>query len=270
MQITFIGGGNMATALIGGLLQEGAAPGEFTVIEVAPEARERLAREMGVRAVANPAEGVPGSQTVVLAVKPQQLREVATALGPLLEEQLVISIAAGIRAADISRWLGGYPNLVRAMPNTPALIRKGITGLFALPGVTPEGRSSAERILGAAGDTVWLDNDAMMDAITAVSASGPAYVFYFIEALQQAAQELGFEPADARRLALATFRGAAELAATGTEEPAVLRARVTSKGGTTERALSTLEAGQVKRHIVGAVLAAAERARELGDEFGKG
>lgn len=269
MNITFIGGGNMATALIGGLLQKGATPAQFSVVEIAPDARERMARELGVRAVAAPAEGLPGSDTVMLAVKPQQLEEAAKALRPLLGAQLVISIAAGIRAADISRWLGGYANLVRAMPNTPALIRMGITGLYALPGVTAEGRARAETILRAAGDTVWLENDAMMDAITAVSASGPAYVFYFIEALQQAAQDLGFAPADARRLALATFRGASELAATAGEEPAVLRARVTSKGGTTERAVSTLDKAEVKRHIVAAVIAAADRARELGDEFGK-
>lgn len=269
MKITFIGGGNMATALIGGMLQQGAAPSDVTVVEIVPEARERLKRELGVRAVAGPAEGVPGSETVVLAVKPQQLGEAARALRPLLTDQLVISIAAGIRAPDLSRWLGGYQNVVRAMPNTPALIRKGMTGLYALPGVSAAGRRGAESVLGAVGEILWLENDAMMDAITAVSGSGPAYVFYFTEALQQAAQELGFAPADAKRLALATFQGASELAATSGEEPAALRARVTSKGGTTERAVAAMDRAQVKIGIAGAVAAAAARSRELGDELGK-
>jgi pyrroline-5-carboxylate reductase len=205
----------------------------------------------------------------VLAVKPQQLREVAERLRPLLGGQLVISIAAGIRAGDIARWLGGHTNLVRAMPNTPALIRAGITGLCALPGVGAGGRAGAERILGAVGQTLWLDDESLLDAVTAASGSGPAYVFYFIEALQDAALALGLAQGDARRLALATFLGAARLAADSAEEAAVLRARVTSKGGTTERAIGVLDEARVKQHIVRAVAAAAERSRELGDEFGK-
>lgn len=269
MKITFIGGGNMATALIRGMLQQGRTPSDVTVVEIVSEARERLVGELGVHAVAGPAEGVPGSDTVVLAVKPQQMGEVARALRPLLKDQLVISIAAGIRAPDLARWLGGHQNLVRAMPNTPALIRKGITGLYALPGVSEAGRLGAESVLGAVGEILWLESDAMMDAVTAVSGSGPAYVFYFIEALQQAAQELGFGSADARRLALATFQGASELAAAAGEEPAALRARVTSKGGTTERAVAALDTAQVKGCIVRAVAAAAERARELGEELGR-
>jgi pyrroline-5-carboxylate reductase len=269
MNITFIGGGNMATALIGGMLQKGFAASQVKVVELIPEARERLAREFGVQATGDLAEGMAGSEILVLAVKPQQLREVAGQVRPLLGGQLVISIAAGIRAADIAGWLGGHANLVRAMPNTPALIQAGITGLYALPEVGAGGRAGAERILGAVGETLWLGDEAMLDAVTAVSGSGPAYVFYFIEALQDAALALGFAPAEARRLALATFLGAARLAAGSPEEAATLRRRVTSKGGTTERAVAVLDEARVKQQVARAVAAAAERSRELGDELGK-
>ncbi|HEX9180529.1 MAG TPA: pyrroline-5-carboxylate reductase [Burkholderiales bacterium] len=269
MNITFVGGGNMATALIGGMLQKGFGAGQIRVVEVVPEARERLGREFGVRATGDLAEGIAGSDVLVLAVKPQQLREIAEAMRPLQGAQLVLSIAAGIRAGDIARWLGGHGNLVRAMPNTPALIQAGITGLYALPEVSASGRAGAERILGAVGETLWLGEESMMDAVTAVSGSGPAYVFYFIEALQEAAVEQGFSAGEARRLALATFLGAARLAAGSPEAAAALRARVTSKGGTTERAIGVLEASRVKQHVIDAVAAAAERSRELGDEIGK-
>jgi pyrroline-5-carboxylate reductase len=260
----------MASALIGGMLQQGFGAGQIRVVEVVPEARERLGREFGVRATGDLAEGIAGSDVLVLAVKPQQLREVAQRMRPLRAGQLAISIAAGIRAGDVSRWLGGHANLVRAMPNTPALIRAGITGLYALPGVSAAGRAGAENILGAVGETIWLGDEAMMDAVTAVSGSGPAYVFYFIEALQEAALAQGFSAAEARRLAQATFLGAARLAAGSPEEAATLRARVTSRGGTTERAIGVLEASRVKQHVVEAVAAAAERSRELGDELGRG
>jgi pyrroline-5-carboxylate reductase len=268
MNITFIGGGNMATALIGGMLQKGFAAAQIRVVELVAEARERLARDFGVRATGELADGIAGSDVLVLAVKPQQLREVAGQIRSHVGGQLVISIAAGIRAGDIARWLGGHGNLVRAMPNTPALIQAGITGLYALPQVSPAGRAGAERILGAVGETLWLGDEAMMDAVTAVSGSGPAYVFYFIEALQEAALAQGFAPDEARRLALATFLGAARLAAGSPEAAATLRARVTSKGGTTERALGVLEVSRVKQHVIDAVAAAAERSRELGDDLG--
>ena len=269
MNITFVGGGNMATALIGGMLQKGFGAGQIRVVEVVPEARERLGREFGVRATGDLAEGIAGSEVLVLAVKPQQLREIAETMRPLLGAQLVLSIAAGIRAGDIARWLGGHANLVRAMPNTPALIQSGITGLYALRDVGAGGRAEADRILGAVGETLWLGDESMLDAVTAVSGSGPAYVFYFIEALQEAALALGFAPGEARRLALATFLGAARLAAVSPEEAATLRARVTSKGGTTERAIGVLDEAGVKQHFGRAVAAAAERSRELGDEIGK-
>lgn len=267
MNICFIGGGNMATALIGGLLQRDFTVAQLRVVEISADNRAKLQSEFGVHATADLADGVAGSDVIVLAVKPQQLREAAMQLAPLLSGQLMVSIAAGIRAADLARWLG-TPNVVRAMPNTPALIRSGVSGLYALPAVSAAQREAAQQILAAAGSTLWLESEVMMDAVTAVSGSGPAYVFYFIEAMQQAARELGFSDADARRLALDTFLGATRLADASADDASLLRARVTSKNGTTERALLGMEANDVKRHIVGAIHAAAARAKEMGDELG--
>lgn len=269
MNITFIGGGNMAHAFIGGLLKRDFMAAQLRVVEINADNRARLQDEFGVQATAELAAGVAGSDVIVLAVKPQQLREVATQLAPLLSGQLLISIAAGIRAADLARWAGSQ-NVVRAMPNTPALIQSGMTGLYALPAVSKAQRGAAQSILAAVGSTLWLEDEAMMDAVTAISGSGPAYVFYFIEALQQAARELGFNDDDARHLVLDTFLGAAKLADASEDDISVLRARVTSKNGTTERALLSMEANNVKQHIITAAKAAAMRAREMGDELGKG
>jgi pyrroline-5-carboxylate reductase len=206
---------------------------------------------------------------VVLAVKPQQMREVAAALQPQLAKQpLLLSIAAGIRGADLSRWLGGYGAIVRSMPNTPALIGRGITGMVAMPGASEQQRAHADSIMRAVGQTVWLDDEALIDPVTAVSGSGPAYVFYFLEAMQQAAQEMGLSAAQGRELALATFTGAAELAAQSDDPVEVLRQRVTSKGGTTHAAISSMEQAGVKQAIIEAMKAAAARGRELGDELG--
>ena len=195
------------------------------------------------------------------------MREVATQLAPLLSGQLLISIAAGIRATDLARWAGSQ-NVVRAMPNTPALIQSSITGLYALPAVSKAQCGVAQTILAAVGNTLWLEEETMLDAVTAISGSGPAYVFYFIEALQQAARELGFNDDDARRLVLDTFLGAAKLADASEDDVSVLRARVTSKNGTTERALLSMDANKVKQHIITAAKAAAVRAKEMGDELG--
>jgi pyrroline-5-carboxylate reductase len=268
MRILFIGGGNMATALIGGLLRQGFGHSDIRVVEVSPEARQRLQRDLGVE-VSGQADAPIGEDVVVLAVKPQQLREVATGLQPLLRGQLTISIAAGIRTTDLSRWLGGHGRIVRAMPNTPALLGAGISGLFAAPGSGAADRTVAQQILGAVGKVVWLERETQMDAVTAVSGSGPAYVFYFIEALQQAAQDSGFSEAQARELAVETFLGAAKLAAGSSDPAAVLRERVTSRGGTTERALKQMEADDIKRRVVEAIRAAEVRSRELGDELGR-
>jgi pyrroline-5-carboxylate reductase len=269
MDLTFIGGGNMATALAGGLAAKGFDAQRMKVVELLPEARARLTGALGVRCFEQPAAAAPYGELVVLAVKPQQLREAARALAPHLRSELVLSIAAGIRLADLGRWLGGYARLARCMPNTPALIGAGITGLYARAEVAPEQRAQAQTVLEAVGEVIWVDDEQLLDPVTAVSGSGPAYVFFLIETLERAARELGLEPAAARRLAIATFRGSAELAARSSEAPATLRERVTSKGGTTERALASLRTDGVADAIVRAGRAASDRARELGDELGR-
>ncbi len=186
-----------------------------------------------------------------------------------MRTQLIVSIAAGIRAVDLSRWLNGHAAIVRCMPNTPALIGKGITGMAALDGVTSQQRDMADTILRAVGATVWLDNEALIDPVTAVSGSGPAYVFYFIEAMQQAALEMGLSEEQGTQLAIATFAGASQLAAQSVEPVSMLRERVTSKGGTTYAALTSMEADGVKQAIVRALHAASSRGKELGEEFGR-
>jgi pyrroline-5-carboxylate reductase len=273
--IVFVGGGNMATALIGGMVARGGAATDFHAVEPMPEQRARLsARFPGISASAAPDAGaISRAELVVLAVKPQQMRAAALALAPSLRDlaapgPVVLTIAAGIRLADLARWLGGFGNLVRAMPNTPALVGKGISGIYAAAGVDAHGRALAAGVLEAVGEILWVGDEAMLDAVTGISGSGPAYVFYFLEALEAAAGELGFAPAEARKLAYATFSGAIALAQASAEAPAMLRAQVTSKGGTTERALSLLEADAVKASIVAAAKAAAQRAQELGDALG--
>ena len=268
MNITFIGGGNMATALIGGLIGKGQAAAGIRVVELQAEARKRLTAQFGVACVDSVAAAPPLGDVVVLAVKPQHMRIAAQALQPLLVRELVISIAAGIRLTDLSRWLGGYATLVRCMPNTPALIGAGISGLYARAEVAAEQRAVADAVLGAVGATLWVPQESMLDPVTAISGSGPAYVIYFIEALQQAAQEMGFSAKDARKLAVETFVGAARLAAQSPEDVAVLRERVTSRGGTTERAIASMDADRVKELIVRALHAANQRAHELGEQLG--
>jgi pyrroline-5-carboxylate reductase len=272
MRVTFIGGGNMAIALIGGRIAAGAAAGDFRVVEPLAAQRETLAQRFpGIRCYAAPSrEALADAAVVVIAVKPQQMRDAARALAPLVAEvPVVLSIAAGIRIGDLSRWLGGYRRIVRAMPNTPALVGAGISGAHAAPDVDAAAREAAFAILRAVGDVVECRREADLDAVTGISGSGPAYVFYFLEALERAAVELGFAPPDARRLAYATLAGAMKLALGSDAAPATLRAQVTSKGGTTERALETLEARRVGAGIVDAVKDAATRAKALGDEFGK-
>lgn len=269
MKVAFIGGGNMARALIGGMAGKLAAATDIVVVEPDPSARLRLLAEHGVRAIEAPGAQLAAVDAVILAVKPQAMREVAGQLVPHVGESLFISIAAGIRIEDLSRWLGGRKRIVRAMPNTPALVHAGISGLHAPAGVGEADRKAAESVLAAVGATVWFERESELDAVTAVSGSGPAYVFYLIEALEQAALELGLAEGASRSLALWTFVGATKLAIERGESPAALRAQVTSKGGTTERALEALEAAEVKKHFVTAVKAASARARELGDAFGK-
>lgn len=269
MKVTFVGGGNMGAAIVGGLVARGFAAGDITVVEPGAAAREALAARFGVAVREAPGRDLPAADALVLAVKPQQMREAVRPLLPLAASTVVVTIAAGIRIADLSRWLGGHAAIVRAMPNTPALVHAGMTGLHAPPAVDAAGRGRAETLLGAVGETVWLPREEDLDAVTAVSGSGPAYVFYFIEALERAGVEMGLAPQAARALALGTFAGAAKLARERGEDPAVLRAQVTSKGGTTERALGEMEAAALKARFVEAVKAACARSRELGDEFGK-
>ena len=267
-KIGFIGGGNMATALIGGLAGKLTAAANIHVVEINLDARLRL-QQLGVRTAATIDAAIAGCDVILLAVKPQQMREVAVQLKPYLNAQLLLSIAAGIRAVDLSRWLGGHTAIVRCMPNTPALIGLGITGMVALPGVSPAQKTSADAIMRAVGATVWLSDEALIDPVTAVSGSGPAYVFYFIEAMQQAGRQLGLTAAQAAELSIATFVGAAQLAANADESVAVLRERVTSKGGTTHAALTSMQDSGVTEAIVRAIEAASARGTALGEEFGR-
>lgn len=269
MKITFLGGGNMAAALIGGLVKQGFDANGLQVVELNPEGRERLSQEFGVRAVEALDDVALACDVLVLAVKPQQLKAAVAPIAGRLVGQVVVSIAAGLRLSDIGRWLGGYTKLVRAMPNTPALIGAGITGLFANAAVDTAGRSAAERVLAAVGSTVWVSDEAMIDGVTAVSGSGPAYVFHFIECLQAAGETLGFDAITARKLAIDTVLGAAKLAAASNESPGVLRERVTSKGGTTEAALKSFAADGLPTIVERAVKAAEARGRELGDQLGR-
>jgi pyrroline-5-carboxylate reductase len=269
MRITFIGGGNMASALIGGLLAGRLGPGDIRVVDPSDSQRTVLSQRFGVGVFASADAAVPGSDVTVLSVKPQQMREAATAIAPLVGAQLVISVAAGIRATDLSRWLNGHARLVRAMPNTPALIGLGVTGLAAFPGLGADDRARADEILRAVGQTVWVDHEGLLDAVTAVSGSGPAYVFHFIEAMLAGARALGLDEAQARALTLGTFTGAARLAAESDEPPSVLRERVTSKGGTTAAALAVMSERGIAGHIADAMAAACKRSVELGDEFGR-
>lgn len=269
MSITFIGGGNMAAALIGGLIKQGYKAENISVVDISHENLESLRTRFRVKTLAELDDTAVANEIIVLAVKPQQLHGVASALAPNLRQQLVISIAAGVRTGDLCRWLGDYRQVVRTMPNTPAMVSSGMTGLYALPEVSQAQREQAETVLRAVGNTLWLEHESQMDAVTAVSGSGPAYVFYFMEAMQAAAEELGFSPQQARTLTLETFLGAAKLAAQSDEGAATLRARVTSKGGTTERALGKMEEAAIKASIVLAIQSAAERSRELGDLLGK-
>lgn len=271
MKVLFIGGGNMAQAIIGGLVAKGAAVDDIAAIEPFDATRDALAR-LGVRSAPVFVPDYLDCDVIVLAVKPQVMREALVPLAGKLAGQLVISIAAGVRCDHIAAWLGGtgadYANVVRAMPNTPALIHAGITGLYAAPGVTSAARAQAEALLGAVGKTAWFGAESMLDAVTAVSGSGPAYVFYFIEALEKAALEMGFSAADARTFAIETFLGGARLAASSVDSPAELRRKVTSKRGTTERALDTFARHALADKFVEGVKAACKRSRELGEELG--
>jgi pyrroline-5-carboxylate reductase len=267
-RITFIGGGNMAQALITGLRQRDFAMQQITVIDPDASKQDRLQQTLGVRtAQALSAEALQ-VDVIVLAVKPQQLKTVAESLAPYLQSQLVISVAAGIRTTDLSRWLNGYSTLIRTMPNTPAQIQAGVTGIYALASVSEGQRLLADSLLQAAGDVVWLTDEAQLDAVTAISGSGPAYVFLLIEALTDAGVALGLDKDQALQLSVATFKGASLLAAASETPIATLREQVTSKGGTTEQGLLSLNQHNIHAIMQHAAQQAANRAKTLGDELG--
>lgn len=258
----------MATAIIGGLLRQGRAPGSIMVIDPVAEQRARLSNTLGVQTAEGPCPALSSASTVVWAVKPQQFKEAASAYSPLTSQALHYSVMAGLRTDDMARLLG-TPRIVRAMPNTPALVGQGITGLFARAEVSDEERAAIVRMVEPTGQALWVEHEGHLDAVTALSGSGPAYVFYFIEAMMQAAQDMGLSAEQGRLLAQATFGGATTLAAQSTDAPSVLRERVTSKGGTTYAALTSMEAAGVKAAFIAAMRAAQKRAGELGDEFGR-
>jgi pyrroline-5-carboxylate reductase len=266
--ITFIGGGNMASAIIGGLVSQGWPATQIQVVEPFEEQRTRLAQQFGVQAQATPSAQLQDSRLVIWAIKPQTFKEAATSVRPLLNDSLHLSVAAGIRSDSIAQWLGTEA-VVRAMPNTPALVGLGMTGLFARSAVTERDRTLIEHVLAPTGKLMWLDNEAHLDVVTALSGSGPAYVFFFLEAMTRAGAELGLSRADAHHLAVNTFVGASALAQQSDEPPELLRQRVTSKGGTTHAAISHMEATDMQQHFVDAMRAAATRAQELGNEFGR-
>ena len=270
MRIAFIGGGHMSSALVGGLRARGAAPQHIIVSDPVPAQRARLQFDFGVRVTADNAEAVRDADLVVLAVKPQQMAEAAQGIAAELaaRPRPVVSVAAGIRLANLRHWLGDGPPLVRAMPNRPALIGAGITAAYADPGVGPGERGAVEGVLSAAGALVWLEDESQMDAVTALSGSGPAYFFLLIEALEDAGVMLGLPRATARQLAVHTALGSGRMAAEGTDPPATLREQVTSRGGTTAAALAVLEGAGLRATFGAALAAAARRSAELADEFG--
>ncbi len=269
--IAFIGGGNMARSLIGGLVADGYPPERIHVADPDAERRLALASDFGVTVTARNLEATEGASGLVLAVKPQVIRQVAEELAATVQRQgtVVISIAAGIREPDLNRWLGGEAAVVRTMPNTPSLVRSGATALYANARVSAEQKELAEALLRSVGVVQWLDEEALMDAVTAVSGSGPAYFFLLMELMEDAGTKLGLPRETARLLTLETALGAARMALESDDEPQTLRRRVTSPGGTTERAISTLEEGDIRDLLERAIRAAAKRAGELGKQLGE-
>ena len=267
-RIAFIGGGNMASAIIGGLLRQGFSAADIDVVEPWDEARARLAKDFGLAPQAEAGAFLEAADMIVWAVKPQTFNEAAAAVRANNQNALHLSVAAGITSQSIAQWLGSE-RIIRTMPNTPALIGKGITALYGRPAVTQADKDWANEVIATTGATVWLTAEAQLDAVTAISGSGPAYMFYFMEAMTEAGAKLGLEREQAYQLAVATFIGAGELARASTEPPETLRAKVTSKGGTTYAAITSMDESGVKDLFAKALFAAHKRAGELGAEFGK-
>jgi pyrroline-5-carboxylate reductase len=269
-RLAFIGGGNMAAALIGGLIRQGLPSARIVVADPSAETLDRLVRTYGVQRASDNAGAATGAEAVILAVKPQQMRSVCLALKAPVEsaKALLISVAAGIPHAALSRWFGVHTPIVRTMPNRPALSGFGATGLYAPPSVGAAGRALAESIMAAVSATVWVEHESQMDTVTALSGSGPAYFFLFMEALEAAAHERGLPHDIAHKLTLATAYGAARMARESHEPLALLREQVTSQGGTTAAALAVLDAAGLRATVAHAVAAADRRSAELAAEFG--
>jgi pyrroline-5-carboxylate reductase len=266
--IAFVGGGNMARAILGGLLREGLPPSQVTVVEPFEATAAKLRFDFGVLTSPTASASLADATLVIWAVKPQMFCQAAEPIMPFTRKALHLSVAAGIHTDSITRWLA-TERVVRCMPNTPALVGQGITALFACPPVSSADKSNVERIVSSTGQFLWVQEESQLDAVTALSGSGPAYVFYFLEAMTAAGTQLGLPADQAYRLAIATFAGSASLAAASSDSPESLRQQVTSKGGTTHAAITSMEASNIKASFVQAMFAAASRAQEMGDEFGK-
>lgn len=265
--VAFIGGGNMASAIIGGLLRQGMPASDIIVVEPYEAAREALQANFGIAALPEAGPALQRAALVVWAVKPQTFKDAAAAAAAHTRHALHLSVAAGITTDSIAAWLG-TARLVRAMPNTPALVGKGMTGLYARPEVDADGKALIARVMGSTGQLLWVEREEQLDAVTAISGSGPAYVFLFLEAMTRAGVDMGLTAKQAYQLAVATFQGGAELAARSDESPEVLRQRVTSKGGTTHAAITHMQEQQVPEHFIAAMRKAEARAQELAAEFG--
>lgn len=270
MQLAFLGGGNMGRALIGGLLRRGTRPEQISVGESVESARTTLARDLGITATADNVAAVENAELVVLAVKPQDAAAVLASLQSVLARNhpVVLSVAAGIRTSTLEEWCGPGIPVIRAMPNRPALVGAGVTGLYAPAHVSPTHRTCAERVMQAVGQVIWVPTEEAIDVVTALSGSGPAYFFLLAELMAQAASDLGLESQAARQLAVATLHGAGLLAQAGDGDLARLRTEVTSKGGTTEAALRVLETADLRGAVVRALEAATRRSQELASQFG--
>ena len=270
-KISFIGGGNMAQALISGLVSCGVKPSLITVADPSSEAREQLAAK-GLNTVdptADAKAAVIDADIVVLAVKPQVMKAVVSGFADVLDKQLVISVAAGLSTALLSNMLGGYSNIVRAMPNTPAMIQMGATGLYGTDDISAEQKQLATAVMQASGLVMWVDNEEHMHAVTAVSGSAPAYMFYFIEAMIDGAVALGLDKEQASALAMQTMLGSAKMALGSEDAPSELRRKVTSPNGTTQAAIESMQANDISRQIVEAMQACYDLSQALSEEMSK-
>ncbi|MES2635421.1 MAG: pyrroline-5-carboxylate reductase [Pseudomonadota bacterium] len=265
--IAFIGGGNMAGAIIGGLIRQGLSPSQVEVVEPFADSREKLKAQFGVLAQELAGPSLARASVAVWVVKPQTFKQAAAQAREFTGSALHLSVAAGIRSSSIAQWLG-TDRIVRSMPNTPALVGKGMTALYSRPTVTQADKRRVEQIISTTGDSLWVTDEQDLDAVTALSGSGPAYVFFFIEAMTKAGVEMGLSREQALQLSIGTFVGASELARASDDPPEILRERVTSKGGTTYAAITSMEQDKVAALFGKALHAARQRATELGDEFG--